>query len=152
MLDGSAKINVVPASASAELDCRLLPDQSAPDFITALKSRIDDTNVKIEEIMLFASAESSADTPLFRLLAAKSRAHYPGAGVLPIVSRGFTDSHFFREIGIVSYGYGPFLLPEPTLGSVHGNDERIVVENFRKGVALMREIVAEFTGTTPPEE
>lgn len=152
VLDGSAKINVVPASASAELDCRLLPDQDAPEFIAALESRIDDPNVRIEEIMLFAAAESSADTPLFRLLAAKSRAHYPGAGVLPVVSRGFTDSHFFREIGIASYGYGPFLLPESTLGSVHGNNERIVVDNFHKGVALMREIVAEFTGTTLTEE
>jgi acetylornithine deacetylase/succinyl-diaminopimelate desuccinylase-like protein len=152
VLDGSAKINVVPASASAELDCRILPDQSAPEFIAALASRIDDERVQIEEIMLFGPAESSTDTPLYRLLAAKSRAHYPGAGVLPAVSTGFTDSHFFREIGIVSYGYGPFLLPESTLGSVHGNDERIVIENFRKGVVLMREIVAEFAGGEPPKE
>lgn len=149
VLNGSAKINVVPASASAELDCRILPDQDAGEFRAALASRIRDEHVKIEEIMLFAPAESRTDTALYRLLAAKSREHYPGAGVLPSVSTGFTDSHFFREIGIASYGYGPFLLPESTLGSVHGNDERIVIENFRKGVALMREIVAEFAGVAP---
>ena len=152
VLNGSAKINVVPASASAELDCRILPDQDTGEFVTALASRIADEHVKIEEIMLFAPAESSPDTPLYRLLAAKSREHYPGAGVLPSVSTGFTDSHFFREIGIASYGYGPFLLPEATLGSVHGNNERIVIENFHKGVALMREIVAEFAGITLTEE
>ncbi len=152
VLNGSAKINVVPASASAELDCRILPDQDAGEFLAAIASRIGDPQVRIEEIMLFGPAESSADTPLYRLLAEKSRAHYPGAGVLPAVSRGFTDSHFFREIGIVSYGYGPFLLPESTLGSIHGNDERIVIENFRKGVILMREIVAEFAGVNPQGE
>jgi acetylornithine deacetylase/succinyl-diaminopimelate desuccinylase-like protein len=152
VLNGSAKINVVPASANAELDCRILPDQDAGEFVAALASRIGDEHVKIEEIMLFAPAESSTDTPLYRVLSAKSREHYPAAGVLPSVSTGFTDSHFFREIGIVSYGFGPFLLPESTLASIHGNDERIGIENFHKGVTLMREIVAVFTGTMPQGE
>lgn len=152
VLDGSAKINVVPAVASAELDCRILPDQDAGEFLAALRSRTDDPRVNIEEIMLFAPAESSTDTPLYRLLAARSREYYPAAGVLPSVSTGFTDSHFFREIGIVSYGFGPFLLPESTLGSIHGNDERIVIENFRKGVALMRDIVASFAGVPLQED
>jgi len=143
-----------PKGRDSEAESRLSNELVATrrEFVTALASRIADEHVKIEEIMLFAPAESSTDTPLYRLLAAKSREHYPGAGVLPAVSTGFTDSHFFREIGIASYGYGPFLLPEATLGSVHGNNERIVIENFHKGVALMREIVAEFAGITLTEE
>jgi len=149
MLDGSSKINVVPAQASAELDCRILPDQDAPGFLIALEARIDDPDVEVEEIMLFDPAASSTDTDLFRLLVAESHRYYPDAGVMPSVSRGFTDSHFFREIGIVSYGFGPFIVPEKHLGSVHGNNERIGVEHFQRGVELMHDVVFAFTTPIP---
>ncbi len=43
---------------------------------------------------------------------------------MPAVSTGFTDSHFFRDRGIASYGYAPFLMPQADESGVHGNNER----------------------------
>lgn len=148
MLAGSEKINVVPPVASAELDCRILPDQDAGEFLAAIEERIADDHIRVEQIMLFGPAQSSADTDLFRLLERVTREHYPGAGMVPSVTAGFTDSHFFRDLGIVSYGYGPFTASEEDISTVHGNNERIGIETFLRGVEIMTEVVGSFaTGT-----
>ena len=52
--------------------------------------------------------------------------------------------HFFRDLGIVSYGYSPNVRPEEDDVRVHGNDERIGLETFAEGVRMMTEIVAQF--------
>lgn len=145
MLAGSEKINVIPPTASAELDCRILPDEDVDAFRAALAARIDDDQIRIEPIMSFAPSASSADTALFRLLEAVIREHYPAAGVVATMQAGFTDSHYFRERGIVSYGYGPFVISSAALASVHGNNERIGIETFTRGVAMMTEVVSAFT-------
>jgi acetylornithine deacetylase/succinyl-diaminopimelate desuccinylase-like protein len=144
MLTGSQKINVVPPTASAELDCRILPDQDAREFLEAITARIDDDHIRVEEILLFNAAESSTDTDLYRLLERVTRAHYPNASILTAVSTGFTDSHFFRDLGIVSYGYSPTVIPEQDLVSAHGNNERLDIDSFNRGLVIMTEIVNSF--------
>ena len=57
-----------------------------------------------------------------------------GAPVVPSVTPGFTDSHYFREHGVESYGFVPFILAEDEEKTVHGTNERVSVENLRGGV------------------
>jgi acetylornithine deacetylase/succinyl-diaminopimelate desuccinylase-like protein len=57
-----------------------------------------------------------------------------GAPVVPSVIPGFTDSHYFREHGVASYGFIPFILTDEDERSVHGLNERISVDNLRGGV------------------
>jgi acetylornithine deacetylase/succinyl-diaminopimelate desuccinylase-like protein len=144
MLSGSQKINVVPPTSTAEIDCRILPDQDAAEFLAAMRERIDDDQIEIEELMLFSAAASSSDTGLYALLEDSLRRHYPGAGIAPGVTSGFTDSHFFRDIGIESYGYNPSLRTTAQAISTHGNNERIGVETFERGVEIMIETVTRF--------
>jgi acetylornithine deacetylase/succinyl-diaminopimelate desuccinylase-like protein len=146
VLSGSEKINVVPPDAVAELDCRILPDQDADEFLEAIRQRIDDDQITVEPLMLFAPAESSSDTGLFSILEDISTDHYPEAGVVPAVATGFTVSHFFRDLGIISYGYAPILISEDDARTVHGNNERISVDTFETGVAMMAEILERFVG------
>ena len=54
---------------------------------------------------------------------------------------GFTDSHFLRDLGIAAYGFSPVVIPIEDEGTIHGNNERISVENVRRGTAMMLEIV-----------
>ena len=144
MLSGSQKINVVPPISTAELDCRILPDQDAAEFLDAVEARIDDDHIEIEQIMLFSAAASSSDTSLYSLLEASIRRHFPSAGIAPGVAAGFTDSHFFRDIGIDSYGYNPTVSSAAARTSVHGNNERIGVDALNRGVAIMIETVSAF--------
>ncbi|MCB1694022.1 MAG: M20/M25/M40 family metallo-hydrolase [Pseudomonadales bacterium] len=143
-LEGSNKINVVPPTAAMELDCRLLPDQDPDAFIDLLKVVANDPNIKFEKIMAFTPAVSSTDTPLFRAISATLDSNFPGMKIIPSVSTGFTDSHFMRDINITSYGFAPFLYSEDAKPGVHGNNERINVETFNKGVQVMTDFVMRF--------
>lgn len=144
-MQGSNKINVVPTEAVIELDCRLLPDQDPELFIHELELIINDPNVSIEKIMGFTPAVSSAENPLYRLVESVYASHFPEAVVVPGVATGFTDSHFFRDRGIVSYGWGPFVVPGADRRGVHGNNERISVENMIRGTEVMIDLLERFT-------
>ncbi len=144
-LEGSNKINVVPTEASIELDCRLLPDQDPEQFVEQLTTIINDPNVAVTKLMGFSPASSSADTPLYRTIEAVYARNFPGSIVLPGVTTGFTDSHFFRDLGITSYGFGTFVVPAIDGRGVHGNNERISVDNMKRGSQLMIELLRAFT-------
>jgi acetylornithine deacetylase/succinyl-diaminopimelate desuccinylase-like protein len=144
-LEGSKKINIVPPSASALLDCRLLPGTDLESWLTELRGAIRDDSIKIEVVLNFAPAVSEIDTPLHRTMQRAIEQQNPGVGVTGGVDAGFTDSHFFREKGITAYGFGPFPIKPEDLARVHGNDERIPLESYRNGVRLMWEIVYNFS-------
>ncbi len=143
-MSGSNKINVVPPTASIELDCRLLPDQNPDEFLSELEHIINDDHITIKTIMGFTPAVSDTDTPLFESIERVLTLHYENMKAVPSVSTGFTDSHFFRDINITSYGFGPFLFEENEKTGVHGNNERISVENMIKGTEIMTDFVMDF--------
>ena len=143
-LGGSAKINVVPPEAWAEIDCRLLPDQDPAVFLADLGRLLGD-GIHVETILGFTPAVSSTDTGLYRVLESVCRDHFPDAPVVPSVLGGFTDSHFLRDLGITAYGFVPVVIPFEDEGGLHGNNERISVENVRRGVTMMLEITRRVT-------
>jgi acetylornithine deacetylase/succinyl-diaminopimelate desuccinylase-like protein len=143
-LSGSDKINVVPTEATMELDCRLLPDQDHDAFIHDLETVINDPMISVERIMGFTPAVSRTDSPLYRAIESLMAERRPQARVLPGVSTGFTDSHFFRDRGIASYGFSAFVIPPADRRGVHGNDERIAVDTLVDGTAFTIELVERF--------
>jgi len=145
-LGASDKINVVAPEAWAEIDCRLLPDQDPKAFIAELQAVLG-KEVEVGTLMGFSPAVSSTDTELYRILQAVSRQYFPGAPVVPSVVGGFTDSHFLRDLGITAYGYSPIVVPLEDSGGVHGNNERVSVENIRRGVAMMLDVVRRLTAS-----
>ncbi|MCI0489002.1 MAG: M20/M25/M40 family metallo-hydrolase [Blastocatellia bacterium] len=135
------KTNVIAPLAVAEIDCRLLPGQKPEDFIAEIKKVINDPGIEIETILAFSATESPVDTDLYQAITSVIKGEDPSARFVPTVLAGFTDSHFFREMGITSYGFSPFLIPAEDFSGVHGNDERIPVESLREGTKLLYRIV-----------
>jgi len=134
-MQGSSKINVVPPEAWAEIDCRILPDRPSEVFVAELREMLKDTGVEIEVIMAFTPAVSSTSSRLYRAIESVTAERHPGSRVMPAVATGFTDSHFTRDLGIASYGFDPIVVPESEWGGIHGNDERVSVAAFRRGVS-----------------
>ena len=133
-MQGSSKINVVPPEAWAEIDCRILPDRPSEVFVNELREMIIDTGVEISVIMAFTPAVSSTNTLLYRAIEEVTSERHLGSRVMPSVESGFTDSHFTRDLGIASYGFDPVVVPATEFSRIHGNDERINVEAFKRGV------------------
>jgi acetylornithine deacetylase/succinyl-diaminopimelate desuccinylase-like protein len=142
-LSASDKINVVPPETTAEVDCRLVPDQDPQAFLDEM-AEILGPEIEVEVIIGFSPAVSTTDTDLYRIIESVTGEEFPDAPFVPQVVGGFTDSHFFRDLGIVSYGYEPTATPDEDESGLHGNDERVTVHNVRRGTRLMVEIVRRF--------
>jgi acetylornithine deacetylase/succinyl-diaminopimelate desuccinylase-like protein len=133
-MQGSNKINVVPPEAWAEIDCRILPDRPSAVFVDEMREMLKDTGVEISVIMAFTPAVSSTDSTLYKAIESVTAERHPGSRVMPVVQTGFTDSHFTRDLGIESLGFDPTIVQESELARFHGNDERIGVDAFKRGV------------------
>ncbi len=143
-LSGSNKVNIIPPEASAELDCRLLPGWTIERWEAEVRRIIDDPAIRIDLILNFPPAASSTNTPLFASIQKAVHERYPDAGVVQTVDAGFTDSHFFRDKGIVSYGFEPFAVIDADDERVHGDNERIPIQSYEDGLQLYWDIVYDF--------
>jgi len=145
--EASNKINVVPPEAWAEIDCRILPDKPSDVFVDEMRELINATGVEISVIMAFTPAVSSTNTPLYRAIESVTAERHPGSRVMPYVESGFTDSHFTRDLGIASYGFDPIVVDPQEWSRIHGNDERVSVDAFKRGVsdhlAIIRAVLYE---------
>jgi acetylornithine deacetylase/succinyl-diaminopimelate desuccinylase-like protein len=149
VLEGSSRTNVVPSSARAELDIRLLPGERCEDFVQALDSVIADSQVETRILLSFSSRSSPVKTPLFDAIKRVAHRHDPSAIVVPRMISGFTDAHYFREQGIVAYGFTPRWLNSSDARGVHGINERISVDNLGAGVETLVEIIEEVASPEP---
>ena len=133
-MNGGIKINVVPPSAWAEIDCRILPDNKPEEFIEQIEDLIKDTGVEVEPLMLGFSGSSSTNSELYKAIEAFIQKNYPGSKLSPSVSAGFTDSRFSRGIGIASYGFNTYIYEGNESSGIHGNNERIHEDRYRQSV------------------
>jgi len=142
-LKGSDKTNVIPPVATAAIDVRLLPGQDPAAFLAELTRVVGDTAVTLRpQGPNWPATESPIETEMFRAITAVAHARHPNALVTTLMLPGFTDSHYFRRMGIASYGLGPFPLTQGESRGVHGNDERISVDALRLGVRFYYDVVA----------
>jgi len=141
MLEAGYKFNVVPGSAEATFDCRLLPDTDPDKVLAALRRTGTPLGVQVEEIHRWSSPVSPRGS-LSDLLADVS-SRLPAAP-LPVSSLtpGTTDLRFFRARGAVGYGWVPLVLSPELVATFHGHNERIPVDQFDPAVDAMAEVVA----------
>jgi acetylornithine deacetylase/succinyl-diaminopimelate desuccinylase-like protein len=145
ILQGGSKSNVIPSESAATLDCRLIPGSSKEDFLKEIKRRLGD-EIEVEGSMESQSIlPSSLDTDLFRAIEKYAAENDPDCPMVPLLLPGATDSRFLREKGITTYDFCPFRLSEKELLRVHGNNERIAVENLRFGMRMMVDIIKEIS-------
>lgn len=132
VLAGSTKTNVIPQTASADLDCRLLPSQDPQKFVATLTEVVADPEIAIDVLLNFPPSSSPPAGALYDAIAVLAEDNR--APIAPRVLRGFTDSHYFRAQGIASYGFMPFELSRDDEQRMHGVDERLSVANLRQGI------------------
>jgi acetylornithine deacetylase/succinyl-diaminopimelate desuccinylase-like protein len=139
-----AKVNVIPSTAEATLDCRLLPGVNAEEFVSEMKARINDPRIAIEVINQPEDpGTSSASTPLFQAMRRAILKTHPDAIVTPMLVPHGTDSNKLRAKGIPSYGLTPMVLDLSTAGSMHSDQEHIPVAEFQKGIRIFYDLLRE---------
>jgi acetylornithine deacetylase/succinyl-diaminopimelate desuccinylase-like protein len=136
-LKAGYKVNVIPQSATAEIDGRFLPGHEEEFF--AEIDRLLGGAVKREFIHHDIALETSADGDLYDAMTAALLAEDPQAKVVPYCLSAGTDAKWFSKLGIRCFGFSPLKLP-PELdfsGMFHGIDERVPVDGLRFGVRVL---------------
>lgn len=139
VLSASEKTNVIAATAAAEIDGRLLPGDNPQQVIATLRKVIADDNIKIEVLLNFPAASSPHKSQLMTALG--KLADDEDSIVVPMMIPGFTDSHYFRQKGLASYGFIPLDASPAEMRGVHGINERIGVKELGLGVRRMIELL-----------
>ncbi|CAN5886737.1 M20/M25/M40 family metallo-hydrolase [soil metagenome] len=143
VLTGSNKNNVIPPEASAYADVRLLPDQDPQAFLAEIRRIVADTTIEITPpATQKARMDNPIDTDLFRAVERATRDREPNALVTTPMFTAASDRPFYRALGIITYGFDPFKVPSADMQKgMHGNDERISVENMGFGVRYLYDVL-----------
>lgn len=137
------KVNVIPSSAEATLDCRLLPGTNAEEFLSDIKARINDPRITVEKISSAPDpGMSRSDTPLFYDLRKAILKAHPDAIVTPMLVPFGTDSVFLQRRGVIAYGFTPMILDAATAATMHSDKERIPVAEFLKGLHIYYDVLS----------
>jgi acetylornithine deacetylase/succinyl-diaminopimelate desuccinylase-like protein len=145
MISASELTNVIPGRCEVVCDCRLLPGDAPVDVEPAIRAALGQDSYDLEWIEAIGGTRSPLDTPLWDAIAAFVAEDDPDAGVVPVVSVGFTDSHFLREaFGTVAYGFFPMRTMDPDIAArlIHSADERIEIADLELGVRFLRHVAA----------
>jgi acetylornithine deacetylase/succinyl-diaminopimelate desuccinylase-like protein len=148
MLGGSKQTNVIPPEAWANLDVRMLPGQDPKAFLADIRRVINDDNITVEpesdEFRL--PNQSSIDNDLYAAIRKVNGVYFPSTPVVPKITSGYTENQRYRPLGITCYGYTGFTATEDEGDSEHGNNERIRLEEVRRGPRILFDVVATVAG------
>jgi acetylornithine deacetylase/succinyl-diaminopimelate desuccinylase-like protein len=128
------KVNVIPSSAEADVDCRLLPDTNTAAFIREVKAALG-PRIEVEaRLKPIAAKPSPASGELWSAITKVIATDFKGMGFAPTMTTAVTDSRFLRARGIPTYGFVPMVLKDNDAEGIHGVDERLSIENFNRGL------------------
>jgi acetylornithine deacetylase/succinyl-diaminopimelate desuccinylase-like protein len=154
--NGGFRSNVLPGSAEATVNIRLLPGARPRPAIRELQRVIGDKRVKVapispegetaaETLKRFDERSrqrpSSIDTELYRVLAREGKREWPTVGVTPALFEAGTDAVPWRERGIPVYGVYPYPIDRGELADMHGNDERISIRRLEEGTDMLTRVL-----------
>lgn len=147
MLSAGVRANVIPAEARANLNIRLLPGSTVDALIADLTKLVNDPQVRFEvqPDAGMAAPPSSLESDFYATITKVAVQQFANAPVLPFQSTWATDSAQLRLHSVQAYGFVPFPLADEDLKRMHGEDERIPLASFAKGVDVLTRIVAEFS-------
>jgi acetylornithine deacetylase/succinyl-diaminopimelate desuccinylase-like protein len=140
-LEGGHAKNALPQLAAANVNCRVMPDDSLEYVESTLKRVIADDQVIIKVDNREANAPGSPLRPdVLHAMNRVTDTMWPGVTVLPFMSTGATDGRSLREAGIPTYGVQGFF-NDRNDNRAHGRDERMMVKSFYEGQTFLYELV-----------
>src|SRR6266849_4913447 len=146
MLSAGVRANVIPGEARAMLNIRLLPGDTIDVLLGALTKLVNDPQVRFEvqPNAGLAAPTSSLESDFYAVITKVASQDSGGVPVLPYQSTCATDSSQLRLHNVQAYGLWPFPVTDADLKRMHGDDERLPVASFNKGIEVLLHIVSEF--------
>jgi acetylornithine deacetylase/succinyl-diaminopimelate desuccinylase-like protein len=161
IVESGFRANVLPGTAEATVNLRMLPGQKPRPLIRELRRAVNDPKVRITPITSgdntveqtldafdrrSRQAPSSTDTDVYRALVREGKREWPKAVVTPALFEAGTDATPWRRRGIPVYGIYPYPISLADLQAMHGNDERVPIKGLEQGTDMLTRVLRAAVG------
>jgi acetylornithine deacetylase/succinyl-diaminopimelate desuccinylase-like protein len=140
-IEGGHAKNALPQLAAANVNCRVLPEDSVEYVQSNLQKVLADDQVSVA---ISGEVEKGPASPmredLFKAASRLTDTLWPGVSTIPIMVMGATDGLYLRAIGIPTYGVQGFFMDRDDV-RFHGRDERMGVTSFFEGQTFLYRLV-----------
>ena len=142
MLQGSPKLNVLPTTATATINLRIMPGESIDSVTAHVRDSLGDLPATVTAVGTRSepSPVASTDSDGYRLVAGLA-AHMFEAPVVPLLMIGMTDSRHMSALSDDIYRFTPLQLHATDTALVHGIDERISIQNLERMLAFYQQVL-----------
>jgi acetylornithine deacetylase/succinyl-diaminopimelate desuccinylase-like protein len=145
-LEGGHARNALPQLAAANVNCRVLPEDSVEYVQSTLARVIADDKV---QVTIAGEVSKGPASPMredvFRAVSRITDTLWPGVPTVPIMVMGATDGLYLRAAGIPTYGVQGFFMDRDDI-RFHGRDERMGVTAFFEGQTFLYQLVKALAG------
>ncbi|MBA2918593.1 M20/M25/M40 family metallo-hydrolase [Sphingomonas sp. MAH-20] len=144
IVQAGTKDNVLPQSARAVVNHRILPGDTIDSVVARDREVVDDPKVTVRAIAGGHNPSHPASTRSagFRELAAAIRATYPSVPIAPGLVLGATDGRYYEPVAAASLRFTPMTMRPADLARFHGNDERIAIEDFVRAIGFYERLIS----------
>jgi acetylornithine deacetylase/succinyl-diaminopimelate desuccinylase-like protein len=151
VLQSGSAPNLIPATAEAILDVRMLPGEDPQRIIAELKRIVRKEKVEIQILSApLPGPVTSHETKPFTLWEEILLEAFPESLVVPLMDIGGSDSKHFRARDIPCYGLMPVVIDQDEMGGVHGKNERLSIDNLRQGIKILYRYVVKICNLDDP--
>lgn len=152
MVQAGVQDNILPTRAKAVVNFRLLPGDSFEDVQNHLSEVINDDRVKIYALpgvsAYEASVVSSTESFGFKVIQQSIKEVFPDTHVAPNLAVGYSDVRNYQPLSNDLYRFLPFRAHSEDLARIHGVNERLSLEDFRRGIGFYEQLIR--NGTQAP--
>jgi acetylornithine deacetylase/succinyl-diaminopimelate desuccinylase-like protein len=149
-LGGGHAYNALPQTASANVNCRIVPTSTLDEVRATLVRVVGDTSVRItlmkETDEKFGVAPDPIDATLLSSATSLTKQMWGDIPVIPTMSTGATDGRFLRAVGIPTYGVSG-IFSQPGENNAHGRDEKLRTRSYYEGLEFLYQLVKQVSGT-----
>ncbi|WP_040747537.1 M20/M25/M40 family metallo-hydrolase, partial [Nocardia transvalensis] len=146
VIRGGVKANVLPQSAEALVNFRILPGDSVTGVLEHCRRVVRDSGVSIELVgMSSEPSDISGPGPSFDLVADIARAVVPDAVITTGIVPGATDSRHYDDLAVTRCNFSPMILDATDLGRIHGTDERLARTDYARLIEFNRRLIDRLT-------
>jgi acetylornithine deacetylase/succinyl-diaminopimelate desuccinylase-like protein len=140
-IEGGHARNALPQLAAANVNCRVLPEESVEYVRSTLQRVLADDQVSVP---IPGDVSKGPASPMredvFKAISRLTDTLWPGVPAVPIMVMGATDGMYLRASGIPTYGVQGFFMDRDDI-RFHGRDERMSVTSFYEGQTFLYQLV-----------
>lgn len=142
MISGGIKDNVLPTTASATINFRILPGETQASVAEYVRKIINDPRIEVSVIFGHEpSAISDTESFGYQVIQKSIQEIFADVVVAPNLVVGMTDSRHYQELSDHIYRFLPVQLTKDDLSRIHGKNERISIENYHQTIRFYRQLI-----------